>query len=83
MADRLNKTRSDQSSESPSAPPGQPWRKPTGGAWLLIVLALVTLFGLVLVAGRVWQADSVGEDDAGVVHPQPMGVDDDASTRYD
>ena len=49
---------------------------------MLVALGLLALIGLVFASGRVWQADSVGDDDAGVVHPQPVGVDDDLAPRY-
>jgi hypothetical protein len=73
---------SDQSAR-PEFDGRQPWPKATGGGWMLIVFGLFALVGLVVASGRVWLADSVGEDDVGVVHSQPMGVDDDVSPRYD
>ncbi len=45
--------------------------------WGLMIFAVAVLVGFVAVSGNVFQADTVGEDDAGVVHPQPLGVDDD------
>ena len=45
----------------------------------MVLFTLVALIGFVVVSGRVFQADSVGEDDEGVVHPQPLGVDDDVA----
>ncbi len=45
--------------------------------WLAIVFAVIVLIGFVLVSGKAFQADTVGENDSGVVHPQPLGVDDD------
>ena len=66
----------------PGAASGQPWQRPTGGAWALVALCVLALVGLVLAAGRVWEPDELGEDDAGVVHPQPLGVDDDVAPRY-
>lgn len=59
------------------------WQKPTSGAWLFILLGLITLFGLVWVGGDALRPDGRGGDDAGVVHPQPLGVDNDVAPRYD
>jgi len=52
----------------------RPWM-----AWLSIAFAVFVLFAFVAVSGKVFQADTEGENDAGVAHPQPVGVDDDVA----
>ncbi len=47
--------------------------------WLSIAFAILVLLSFVLVSGQVFQADTVEENDAGVAHPQPVGVDDDVA----
>ena len=44
-----------------------------GLAALAVILMLAFAFG----SGTQTTGDGVGTDDAGVVHPQPVGVDDD------
>jgi hypothetical protein len=62
---------------------GQPWQKPTSGAWLFLALGLLAFVALVYASGRVQHRDERAEDDAGVVHPQPLGVDDDVAPRHE
>jgi hypothetical protein len=46
-------------------------------ALIVVVIALLGLLGFALVNNSQTERDTLGEEDAGVVHPQPLGVDDD------
>lgn len=51
--------------------------------WLgrgMLAFSLAALLAFVAVSGQVSEPDTVGEDEGGAVHSQPVGVDDDAQT---
>jgi hypothetical protein len=47
--------------------------------WGMLPFSRAALLAFVAVSGQVSEPDTVGEDDGGVVHSQPVGVDDDVA----